>query len=89
MDKNILNNNYKTFPVTFNVSDELISDLLISAVETAIHYWCTRVECDFDGNSNDEFESYADIKNENWAIRDYQKEQLIHLCFHQMGLEPP
>ena len=62
MDINNVNKNNKNFPVSFEVIRK-VKDLLINAIETAIYYWCQRVDCDFESDS-DGLNMYNDLDND-------------------------
>tara|TARA_B100002019_G_C21012672_1_gene470789 strand:- start:111 stop:494 length:384 start_codon:yes stop_codon:yes gene_type:complete len=67
MDINNVDKNNKNFPVSFEVTQERVKDLLVNAIETAIYYWCQRVDCDFESDS-DGLNMYNDLDNDAWAL---------------------
>lgn len=68
MDINNVDKNNKNFPVSFEVTQERVKDLLVNAIETAIYYWCERVDCDFESSFGNGLDMYNDLDNDAWAL---------------------
>jgi hypothetical protein len=63
MDISEINNTYKDFQVSFNISEEVLSNLLCSAM-MSITYWCQRVDTHHGGN----YSIVSDIQHSDWSI---------------------
>jgi hypothetical protein len=56
----------KFFTIEKQISAELISDMLITAVESGISYWCKYMRAKFENKSNLPY--YANCFDQNWKV---------------------
>ena len=61
-----MNKQNESFKIEKQVSAQLISDMLITAVESSISYWCQYVVSRFDSKSDLPY--YANCFDPNWKI---------------------
>jgi len=64
--EDIMNN--QNFEIKKQIDSQLISDMLITAVESAISYWCESCEPNFN-NYDSDIPYYANCFNQNWSIK--------------------
>jgi hypothetical protein len=67
MIRNTISSESGDFPVSLYVNKEVIRDMLINAIETGIHYWCTRVTTDLEDFSMPGSNLY-NIEHDEWSL---------------------
>ena len=59
---------HQNFEIKKQIDTQLISDMLITAIESAISYWCESCEPNFN-NYDSDIPYYANCFNQNWSIK--------------------